>query len=248
MQVAADDGSHYTNGWTAYSDGGRGFDQWVFRATNTVAWGGAGCFLAGPGDLSLNYIGSTNNRAWGTYANGTNGWQAVAAFRGFGWDGARWTNALDSTGDVFAVSMENDNIDDGGSVGFALRHGNADFVPDNYNAGARFEFVFVGGDANYTIYAGTNRIDTHVQHRNSGLRVEVHLLSADRFRCRIIDYFDAGLVLNTVSGDLGGSGSIDSVALFNRNSSEAAFNNTYFNSMEIIQDVLPPPPTVLSVH
>jgi hypothetical protein len=184
--MAADDAAGYT-AWTNKSAGGMGFDLWNILASSSTNTGYAGAFLASTNNSGLNRIGTgPKGQAWGCYANGP-GEQYVAAFRGFGWDGSRWANALTRRGHIFSVSLEHGYIAAGGAVGFTLRNGNADGNPGDYNTGARFEFGFFGGDPTYSIYDGNGKVVTTIPWRDTGLTVEVLLTSPDAYEARLYD-------------------------------------------------------------
>lgn len=232
-RVAYDDASNYsdsTGGWTGNQ--GVGFNPWVFRAA------GGGTFLAitpagGGGNGDLNFI-ATGEQGWGTWANG-GGREDSIAFRGFGWNGSTWTSALVSPYDRFRISMENGSIqqDNEAETGFALRNGNLDGAVANFDDGARFEFHFVGGRTNYYIVADGPEINTGIPFRDSGLDLEFMLTGTNTFLFTMHDAA-SGAFLTNIVGTLTGSGDIQSVALYNRDTESA---DVFFNKMEIIVDV-----------
>jgi hypothetical protein len=230
--LASDDAAGYT-AWTNKATGGTGFDPWNTRASSSTNTGYAGAFLASTNNSGLNRISTgPKGQAWGCFANGP-GEQYFAAFRGFGFDGGGWANALTRRGHMFRVSFEHGYIAEGGSVGFTLRNGNSDGNPGDYNAGVRFEFGFFGGDETYSIYDAGGKVATTVPWRDSGLTVEVLLTSPDAYEARVYDPLTRQR-LDTVTGPLGDSGSLDSVALYNRESDYVGEDgNVYFNSMQI---------------
>ncbi|MBL4823292.1 MAG: PEP-CTERM sorting domain-containing protein [Colwellia sp.] len=220
ITVASDDANNYGNQWLG--NGGTGFDQWSFITDS--ASGSAGGFLANVSSAgNLNNIASNpSDNAWGSYANG-NGFNQFEAYRGFS------SNSLEQVGDVFQLSFEHGGITIGGSVGFVLRNDNIAGAIGDYNAESRFEFGFVGGGSNYMIYDGSGVTDTGIGYTNAGLDLTFTLLTADLYQLDIYSAVDNSL-LQSRNGNLSGSGSIDSVALYNR---DAGTDNAYFNSMSI---------------
>jgi len=222
--IAVDTASNYGAAWSG--NGGSGLDSWVFRNN-----GGGGEFLANTtANTDLNYIWSNPDyKGWGTWANG-GGVQYMAAFRGFGWTGTSWGNALDQSGDQFKVSMENGSIQSGGNCGFVLRNGNTDTDYDSYNSGARFELGFVGGDSNYSIWDNAGKRDTGIAWTHEGLDVVFEMTGANTYTATVY-WANGGSEAGGMEGTLSGSGTIDSVALYNRDTEDA---NVYFNKLEII--------------
>jgi len=227
--IAADDASNavYNSGWGTGSNGGTNFGAWTMQSS-----GGSGGFAGtftdnGPaGDDQI----SVGNKSWGTFANGSSDFQAAIAYRG-------WSQPL-SVGQSFKVSMDNGGIQNSetvaGSAGFSLRNGNASANTGDYNNNERFEFYFVGGDSNYHIADAGGAFDTGIGFTNQGLDFTFTLTGTDTydlsvFRRESSQTFNfTGRTLNTAAGS-----SIDSVALFNRNTEQG---NVYFNSMSIVPE------------
>jgi len=233
LLVAQDNASNYTN-WSGSE--GIGMDTWVFRTD-----GGGGAFLA-DGKEDLNGI-ATSNKAWGTWANGS-GAQYVAAFRGFGWSGSSWDNRLEKTGDQLKISFEHGAINLNASCGFAIRNGNADGTAHDFNTNDRFQFGLYSGassvDENYSIYDNNGKVDTGVPSRTSGIDLILTLTATNTYTLGIYDATNSALLTNIVS-TLAGSGSIDSLSLFNR---ETEQDDVFFNKIEIRHFR---PPTMLIV-
>jgi hypothetical protein len=233
ITVANDDANNYGNQWLG--NGGSGFDDWHFIADN--AGGSAGGFLANKNSNNdLNHVASNpNEKAWGTYANG-NGFNQFEAYRGFS------SNSLTQTGDIFQLSFEHGAITQGGAVGFVLRNQNIHNVIGDYNQLSRFEFGFVGGGQHYSIFDGQGVIDTGIGYTDAGLNLTFTLLSPDLYQLDIFNAFDNSF-LQSRNGNLSGSGSIDSVALYNR---DAELANAYFNNLSISKaSVAVPEPSTL---
>lgn len=224
IAVAADNADNYNDQWLG--NGGYGFEDWHFIVAQ--ADGNAGAFLANKANNSdLNHAASSpNNKAWGSYANG-NSFNQFEAYRGFG------ENALNTVGDSFKFSFEHGAIAQGGSVGFSLRNQNIQNNIGDYNQLSRFEFGFVGGGENYSIWDGYNgQIDTGVAFTDDGLNVNFTLLTSNIYQ---LDIFNANgaQFIKSMNGTLSGNGSLDSIAFYNRN---AEFANVYANNLAILKN------------
>ena len=220
ITMASDDANNYGNQWLG--NGGNGFDDWSFNTDS--AGGSAGNFLANKSNHGdLNHIASNpSDNAWGTYANG-NGFNQFEAYRGFS------SNSLTQAGDVFQLSFEHGAITQGGSVGFSLRNQNIHNAVGDYNQLSRFEFGFIGGGQYYSIFDGQGVTDTGINYTDAGLNLTFTLLTPDLYQIDIFNAFDNSFI-QTRNGSLNGSGSIDSVSLYNR---DAELANAYFNGLSI---------------
>jgi len=228
IDVASDDANNYGNQWLG--NGGSGFDDWLFNTDS--AGGSAGGFLANKShNGDLNHIASNpSDNAWGTYANG-NGFNQFEAYRGFS------SNSLTQAGDVFQLSFEHGAIIHGGAVGFVLRNQNIHNAIGDYNQLSRFEFGFIGGGQHYSIFDGQGVIDTGINYTDAGLNLTFTLLSPDLYQLDIFNAYDNSL-LQSRNGSLSGSGSIDSVSLYNRDAGDA---DAFFNSLSISKNVVAVP-------
>jgi len=235
ITVAADNANNYGNQWLG--NGGSGFDDWLF--ISDAANGSAGGFLANKSSNNdLNHIASNpSNNAWGSYANGM-GFNQFEAYRGFS------NNALTQAGDVFQLSFEHDAITQGGAVGFVLRNDNIHNGIGDYNQQSRFEFGFIGGGQHYSIFDGQGVIDTGIGFTDAGLNLTFTLLSPDLYQLDIFNSFDNSL-LQSRNGNLNGSGSINSVALYNRDAGKDAFFNHLSISKQ--QSIPVPEPTSIAL-
>ena len=113
-----------------------------------------------------------------------------------------------------------------GAVGLTLRNGTAADGPDDYNKGARFEIINLKGQGNYQIYDGDTGHDTGVAYSDKGITVKLTLTSADTYDLEITRLADNKTA--KLSGRrLGGSGTVDSFCIFDRNGekADAFFNN-----------------------
>ncbi|MEI6083829.1 MAG: choice-of-anchor tandem repeat GloVer-containing protein, partial [Verrucomicrobiota bacterium] len=216
--TAAEDA--YSGGWTTGSNGGYGFNPWT---------------LTGIGSHFGYFIGSSTNNAgvsqpgidtsgmsWSAFADGDS---YTAAYRTFA------AGSL-AVGQSLLLNLDNGYIDNGQTVGFALRTGNASSGPDDYNVGARFEFFFLGGRANYQV-ADTAVHDLGTGYTGTGKRLVFTLTTADAYTLLTID--NANGTTNTFSGTLGGTlgTTVDSIAIYNRNAGNGPNFDAYFNSLQI---------------
>jgi len=226
ITVAQDDANNYGTQWSG--NGGTGFDAWDYITDS--ANGSAGSFLANQSSNNdLNNIASNpSGNGWGTYANG-DGFNQFEAYRGFG------GNSLTTAGEILNLSLEHGEVTQGGAVGFVLRNQNIHNVIGDYNQQSRFEFGFLGGGLNYSIFDGQGVIDTGIGYTDGGLNVSFTLLSADLYQFDIYSALDNSLI-QTRNGSLNGSGSIDSISLYNR---DAELSNAYFNNLSILHTVVP---------
>jgi hypothetical protein len=226
--VALDVASNYS-GWTDGSNQGTGFGAWTLREFDGS--GAAGFFLANTtSNTDLNNI-ATSNVALGTFANGSTFEQAVA-YRGF-------TGGSLFVGQIFGASFEHGNITSGanggtGAVGLTLRTGNTNGGVGDYNAGSRFEFAFVGGNSNYSIFDGGGSFDTGIGFTNGGLELALMLTGADSYNLTITRKAD-NQVFTFNGRTLGGTSGagLDSFALFNRNANDG---DVFFNSFSVVPE------------
>jgi hypothetical protein len=220
VEVASDNANNYGDSWLG--NGGFGFEEWQFEIE--TANGSAGHFLAQSSmETDLTNIDSNpSDKAWGTFAN-EDGFNQAVAYRGFG------DNSLTSTGDIFNMSFEHGGILGGGAVGMVLRNQNENGSVGDYNTNARFEFGFIGGTNNYSIFDGSGTVDTGIGFTDAGLNLMFELTGVDAYKLTVNNAFDNSLA-GIFTGVLAGTGNLDSVALYNRNAEEA---NAYFNSLSI---------------
>jgi hypothetical protein len=225
----------YDDAWQSGDNGGEFLYPWALRTSST--------------DTSLNgfFIGTSKlngtgggagidscDEAFGLYARNGN---AAVAFRRFYAYGA--PDVLHA-GDTLRLRMDTGWIEgDGsgagvdGSVGFVLRAGNADTAVSDYNVGARFELVFIGGYANYRIVDATGERDTGMPHTSDGLDVVFTLTGTDTYAVTLTRLSDGFSV--TLTGTLDGTAgsAIGSVALFNRFAGTGTAYDTFFNALQV---------------
>jgi hypothetical protein len=222
----------YTNGWANGSNGGWGFGPWTFKGSGVLGSAGNGFFI---GSSTNNASGASpgidvSGKSWGIYANSGN---TATAFR-----------TIPSIGTqselTFLIRMDTGYIDAGGSVGFALRHGNATNSPNDYTNSARFVFEYVGGDPanSYKVVDVGGQRNIGVPFTGTGLRLVFQLVPAQHepaptgYSLLVIDNATGATNAN-ISGYLG-SDSIDSIALFNHNAGSGPSHDFFFNSLQII--------------
>jgi hypothetical protein len=225
---AADDASDAAYGcalcWTNGSNGGIGFSAWKLTGTDVLGGGSNGFFI---GSSTNNAGGSlpgidVGGKSWGIYANNGN---KTAAYRTF-------ANGPLLVGQSLLINMDNGYVDGGQTDGFVLRNGNASSSPFDYNVGARFEFLFLGGTNNYAVVDNAGLQYTSVGFTGTGLRLKFTLTGANAYSLQIID--NATSATNTVTGTMNGSGSLDSIAIYNRNAGAGSNADAFFNSLQII--------------
>src|SRR5205807_10612936 len=135
--IAEDDASQYGGGWDTGKNGGSGFGEWKMTSEGNDANRHSGYFIATTdNNKDLNGI-PKDGKAFGLYANGS-GFEQAVAYR-----------PLDKSlqvGDSFSFMMETGNFEKkfekdegGGSIGLALRSGNANDSVADYNKNALFE-------------------------------------------------------------------------------------------------------------
>jgi hypothetical protein len=136
--------STYNSSWANnQNDNTNGLDAWALSNS-----GSAGFFAS----VSSSEI-DTSGDAWGMFANSGGNAIAVRPF----------TTAL-SVGNTVSFSMDNGNIQSGGSVGFILR---------NSTPADLLKFSFTGGDSFYKIIDNSGTITTGIGFTNTGLRFTV---------------------------------------------------------------------------
>ena len=231
------DNAPYNDGWQTGDNGGSGFGAWTIQTQSGGQDGFNGNFI---GTSANNAFGTTtpnidtSGEAFGTYANTGN---SAVGFRDF-------TGGQLAFKSTFAWSMDNGFIDDaGGAVGLTLRNGSADSSASDYNAGVRFEFQFLQGNANYSYIDSTGSHDTGIAFTGTGLRLALTLTGINTYSLSISNL--ASGVVSTFSGTLGGTAnsSLDSFAVYNRFAGSGGSRDAFFNLFEVT--AVPEPSTVM---
>jgi len=227
--VASDqaDNAPYNDGWQTGDNGGSGFGAWTLTQTSGNIDGFNGQYIGtsannGFGDTTPNI--DTSGKAFGEYGNTGN---SAVAYRAFG-TGEMYNNS------VFHWAMDNGFIDNGTSVGLTLRTGDADANPGNYNTGARFEFLFLGGSADYEYIDSAGVHDTGISFLDTGLQLSLRLTGSDGYSLTISNGNNTAL-LGTYSGTLEGTpnSSIDSFAIYNNDAGSGGAHDAFFNSFSV---------------
>lgn len=192
-QVSLDAATNYT-GWSNGSTGGTGFNAWTLSST-----GSGGHFLA-EGNAGMN-VGAA--RGFGLWANGGGVSRAARNF----------ANPM-GAGDSFTINFDNNEIDNGGQVGFALT---------DSSGATRFRFYFVGGENNYRIADATTGRQTPLGYTSGGLTLTLNLTSADAY------------VLDTpagpVSGTLAPGTAIARLVVENNNAGSGSNKDVFFGQV-----------------
>jgi hypothetical protein len=218
----------YSGGWANGSNGGTGCSPWTLTASGVPGSASNGFYI---GTSITNAFGTspgidTAGQSWGIYANGAN---FTAAYRGF--------NHSVPVGGTVKLDMDNGFIDTGNAVGFVLRNGNANGSYTNYNSNARFELLYIGGDSSnsYKVVDSAGLYNIGVPFTGTGLHLVFTLNTADTYTLLAIDNASGNtnaVVNGTLSGTSGGT--VDSIALYNRNAGLGSANDAFFNSLQII--------------
>ena len=231
-QDSADDAA-YAFGWFEGTNGGSGFGPWTFA--NAASSGGfAGTFLATePNDGLSNIASGASGSAWALFANSGDGLERSVAFRPI-------STPIDAGNVSISLGYEHGFIANGGVIGFALRNGNANADAADFAVGSRLQLFFQGGNGNYTVVDGDGVLDTGVAFGLDGLTATITLTSPDTYTLRVARFLNEEGAFQTTSfpeRTLAGSGSIDSVAIFNDDGGDAdpgLNNDAYFNRLAIV--------------
>ena len=160
----------------------------------------------------MNIGSGGNNAAFGVFGNSGGVGIAVRLFSTplqIGW--------------ALSVDMDNQSVDNGGTVGFSLRNAAGNNLA---------EYYFVGGQSNYTVNAadqnGPAQIDTTVGFTTGGMRLSFMPTSANSFSLSIDQLANGVGVDKTVTGNLiaNADQAISNIRLFNANGgADVFFNN-----------------------
>jgi hypothetical protein len=222
--LASDDASNYSGGWTNGSNGGTGFGIWSFGNSGVAGqFTGNSTGNAGGASGGIN----TSGTAWGMFANSGGLASVVRPFTG---------GAL-SLGQSVVVDFDNGFIDTGATVGLSLQT----------SGGAnRIEFYFVGGDSSYTINNGS-ALGTGIGFTGDGLRLTFTLTGANSMNLTVGSLNGSNGGTNSVFTGLslnGGVGTdIERIRFFNANAGSGSNNDAFYNNLQII----PEPSTVVMV-
>lgn len=207
--------STYDSGWSNGSNGGFGFNGWSHNTTSGD--GGQNGFFVGT---------SAFGRSWGLYANSGQTASSVRPFTG---------TAL-SLNQTFSISMDNGNIQTGGTVGLGLQ---------TSGGTNRLEFFFVGGGSDYRylrngVTGGSEPTGISFMTGNAGLRIFVTPLNSTDARLRVTNDTGSSELFNQIL-TLANATDIARVRVFNANAGSGGANDAFFD------DVATPEPGSLSL-
>ncbi len=190
--------SAYASGWFNQSNGGTGFEPWNLWAY----WGAAGRLIYGPGIYNLP---ASFGGAFSIWASGSGVSTAQRSF----------SREL-TTNDTFRLQFDNNWIDWGKSVGFAL----AD------NSGTkRLDFYFVGGESQYRVADAAGSRVLAMPYTDQGLDIAVQLSASNGYQ------ITAGT--NVISGTLASGGAISSLVASNNGSGVGVAYDLYLGAMSV---------------
>jgi len=202
----SDSATNYTaTTWTNGSLRGSGFGPWVL-----INSGQAGHFWASNSNPNMQVDAPLGFGLWG-HSGGQ-----VSAIRNF-------SNFM-TAGDLFRLRFDNNSIQTGGQVGFALA---------DTNGTQRFRFYFVGGELTYRISDQTTNRQTTMGWTNAGFALIFELSSPTNYVLRT----PAG----PISGTLAAGGPIQRLIVQNNNSGSGAGGSfdLFFGEMShvrVVQD------------
>ena len=219
--------SAYATGWNSGSNGGTGFGPWQLVSSSS-AGGFAGFWQPNDagGTLGIDNAGAHergSGTAWASFANKGSGVDRATAFRTF-------DTSLAKAGDSFSITLENGNVE--GEIGISLRNGNVAATPDDYDDGARLQFFFEGGDANYSLLDAGGSLDTGIAWTPFGVKIDFSLTGADTYDLVVWRYDQeddlSPEVFNFTGRTLAGVGDIDSLALYQFDTAGAGVQSDLF--------------------
>jgi polygalacturonase len=245
LSFVYDDAGNYQKSanWTNTSNQGFGFGRWSFSTSGSSSHG----FYLNNGYAirSVTNVAGTDytNCSWGIYANGS-GANKTVAFRGFA-----ATNSL-STSTAFKLQWMSEGVGatTANLAGFVLRNGNATTGVNDYTNGARFQFYFAGGGVNsYLVWDGNGVTNLGLPFPfgggpSAGMNCEFVLESADTYRLVVRSATNNVVLAMLDQRHLTGSGTIDSAALFDFQTT----GDNNFNRMQIVA-ASSLPPLILNV-
>jgi hypothetical protein len=251
--LAYDDAGDYllSANWTNGANQGFGFTPWVM-ATNGPDYNGTFITTANNPMFVIasatNVAGVNYTNVWGVYANGTNGINETAAFRGFAAPVGTNTFKLQWGSQGAGVTTVNNLGQVHGWCGFTLRNGNATNSSSDFQTGALLYVYFLDGSVPSTLWFWdnngvqsvpdtsfsdlgrgniTNAIEAEVTPGADG--VSYHLILKDCVLNRTLFMTNGTFIGNNPS-------TVDSVALFCHETT----GNQIYNRMQIAAPRLPP--------
>lgn len=212
----------YESEWRDGTGATEPWEGWILRSNgNPEKKSYAGFYLANLQDKPGSAPVATEGRSFAIYADG-DGFQEAAVFRGFAKPlGVNQTFAVD-----LVTPPPRSNAGSTGSIGLTLRHGKKSDEAKDYNTGARFELTALEGKSNYQIFDGSQPSDSGLSLNPGGLRVEFTLKTPDTYHLKLSP-LGGGAPVELKDRKLGGEAgtSLESLAIFNRDSEQNAFFN-----------------------
>jgi hypothetical protein len=259
--IAYDDAGNYlvSANWTNGANGGFGFTPWVITTNGPDSQGTYVLSLNNPQFViasATNVTGTNYTDVWGLFANGNTDVNQTTVYRGF-------SNSLGSNtfkiqwGARGAGSTVTANAGtQHGWCGFTLRNGNASDTPNDFQSNARFYLYFLDGAAPSTLYIldgsnnqfpfsvpGTSFSDLGRNNITNAIEAEITPgLDGDTYHLVLKDCVQ-NRVIYTLDSVFAGAGSIDSAALFCKETT----GDQIYNRMQITS-ATNIPPTVVNVQ
>jgi hypothetical protein len=258
--IAYDDAGNYlvTENWTNGANGGFGFTPWAITTNGPDSHGTYVVSQNVPPFVIAsvtNFTGTNYTDIWGLYANGPTDINETTVYRGFSNSLGANTFKLQWGARGAGVTTTVNSGSQHGWCGFTLRNGNATNTTEDFQTSARFYLYFLDGAAPSTLYIwdgsnggfpfsvpGTSFSDLGRNNITNAIEAEItpgadgdsyHLVLKDCVQNRVIYTLDSVFM---------GSGSIDSAALFCKETTgDQIYNRMQITSASNI------PPTVVNV-
>ena len=201
--------------WTNGGNGGFGFGPWVLSATNGAANQIISTLQAGNINVGPNVFftfamrGNSNGLAMASRSL-TNGSPAGM-----------------TTGAIFKLRFDNNQVNTGGSVGFALTNANG-------QAGIRFSAVNDGTGPVFVVGDAAGSRSNAVPFTTNGLLLEFEITAPGRYR---LTATASNGVATPINGELlGGTNALTGLTISNRAAGPSSDNNynLYFGAMELL--------------
>ncbi len=220
--MGSDNAGNYSS-WGSYQgsatqpSSGTGFGSWTFANTAGGNQNQNGSFLGSSANIN------SGNVSWGLYANNGQTANAIAPFQG---------GAL-SAGQQLTLLMQNNGIQNGGTVGLSLRNSSQQNV---------LEFYFVGGQSTYTLNAYSaagvgNAVSTGVGWTSGGLALSYSQGAGNSWSFSLRPLANNGSTVTFSSATLGNLwNSISEVRFFNANAGNGSGFDLFFNNLEVVPE------------
>ncbi len=217
--LASDNGSNYSGGWTNGSNGGSGFSAWSITANNGTNSGFAGVFIGDPADGGMSGLTATS---FGQFANPQSSGATVDAGRGF-------TGGALAVGQTFSFDWgTNFDTDGNGNKGWSLYSGGLGGTQlINVNQGWSQTITIDDGGGATTLFAnyGTQAMTISIEQLAGGLRI--YATGRDG-----VETYD-----NTFTGVSG----VDSFKFYSTELGSGDNRQQYFNNLAVV----PEPSTIV---